>query len=96
MYDLGMLKIYYGGFGLDSLTLKPEIMTIAVCNKKDWISFIKKWKNITNTEGEVFQAEFSLESIDQISKDLNLLPAGRGCLSLAKKHYKQLVSESQY
>ena len=93
MYEIGMLKIYYGGFGLDSLTLKPEVMTIAVCNKQDWVSFVRKWENVKNNEGKVFDAKFSLESIGQMRKNQNFLPAGRGCLALAQRHFEQLVAE---
>ncbi|MCD4741971.1 MAG: hypothetical protein K8R67_05765 [Desulfobacteraceae bacterium] len=95
MVELDIVKIYFGGFGLDSLTLKPEIMTIAVCNKRDWDSFIEQKPTTINDEGTLFEVDFSLESIDRLlSGDALLLPAARGCLVLAKRHFKQLMIDT--
>ena len=93
MVENKLFKIYFGGFGLDSLTLKPEIMTIAVCDRRDWDAFINNKQTNSNVEGEVFEVSFSLEAITQWREKKNLLPAARGCLLLAKRHFNQLMRD---
>ena len=87
--------IYFAGFGVDALTAKPEFLTIMVLNRQDLENLFPedflKFAD-ANSEGRVFQEDFTIEKLKKWRDDPRTLAAGSGCLQMAIDHFDYLVS----
>jgi hypothetical protein len=89
----GVGQVYYGGITYDCLTLKPEILSIMVIQKKDFEEHIGPVQFIENYEGEPFAVQFNKQTLRQYCFDPEMLPAGAGCLYLALEHFERIEED---
>jgi hypothetical protein len=84
-------KVYYLGFGLDCLTLKPEIISLMVYNKNDFESFFGGLNFKPNNEGKPFAVPFTKEVLREYYMDREMQPVAAGCMFYAYKFYDQII-----
>ncbi len=88
----GLGKVFYAGFGLDCLNLKPEILTLMVYNKEDFEILFGGINFTPNDEGIPFAVTFTKENLHKYSRDIKMLPAGAGCMFKAYQNYDVIVN----
>lgn len=86
----GLCKVFYVGFGVDCLNLKPEILTILVYNKQGFVSLFGGLNFEPNNEGKPFAVPFNKETLLQYSSDIEMFPSGAACMYKAYEHYNEI------
>ncbi len=93
LIERGFGKVFYAGFGLDCLTLKPELLTIMVFVRKDFEAFFGRMDfKEHNKEGKPFAVPFKKDKLQYYFSDRKTLPAGAGCLYIAHQHFDELCN----
>jgi hypothetical protein len=93
------VKLFFFGVGIDPLTTKPEVLTLALVDGDALFAKIPRLKSYVeaNWEGRnVSQVPFTRENIEGLIRENlirkpEMLPAGAGCLALAYKYFDEIM-----
>jgi len=89
------VKRYYMGIGIDTVTLKPELMMLLLINGQRLVKAIPRMKSMIqgNWEGTIQPEKFTRQKLNEYLELPETVAVAKGCMALALKHFDWIQKE---